>query len=953
MLLFAAAAAGMGPTITPTSLPNGDVSTFYSQTLTASEAVLLPTCCTWKVSKGALPSGLSLSSGTGASTTATISGTPTTAKMFSFSIIANDGVVDGPARAYTITINPALGISPASLPSGEQGVSYAPKLTATGGAPGYTWSLTGALPNGVSFSNGAFSGTPGPGTAGSYPITVQVTDSLGGTFSQSYTVVIAPPPSVTTASLPLGEVGVPYPSTTLAATGGTAPYKWAITSGALPAGMTFSGGTLGGTPTAAASGSITFQVTDAKGQTGSASLTLTVTAGPTITTPATLPNGEATATYLQSLAASGGTPPYSWTVTSGSLPAGLSLSAGGVISGTPTTAGGSNFTVQVTDAVNRKATQNFSLTIIAAPTITTSATLPAGEVGAAYSQTLVATGGSNAGFRWSVAAGSLPAGLSLSTGGVLSGTPTAAAPGVSAFTVQVTDSANGTAALVMSITILAGPTITTAPTLPNGTVGVAYGTATLAVSGGTPPYIWSISAGSLPPGLSLNAGTGTISGTPTASGPANFTVQVTDAKGVIATKQFSLIIAAGLVITTAPVLPNATVGLAYSVTISAAGGTPPYTWSVTNGPLPTGVTLNSSTGALTGTPTSSGGSPFTILVTVTDSASVTATKQFTLTIGAALTITSGAALPQGTLGQAYPTLTLAAVGGSQPYTWLVSAGSMATGLSLSPSGIITGTPSAAGTFSFTVQVTDNVQTKAVKAFTISIFPPALPQVNIAGVPQTSTAAQQISFSVALASGYPLDITGEITLSFEPDAVVPADDPAIQFSTGGRIARFTIPANTTTAVFSAPQMALQTGTVSGAITMTFALQAGGAELPATGLDRTITIPRAVPAIQSVKMVKSSTGFEIHVVCISTSRDLTEVDLTFTPASGASLQTTSITESLASVAAKWYQTAGSAQYGSGLMLVLPFTASQGSVDAVGSVSAALKNAQGSSPSSSGTF
>jgi hypothetical protein len=883
-----------------------------------------------------------------------LSGTPTAAGSFPFTVTATDSKsASGTSRTLMLTVVAGPSISPASLPSGEQGVSYAPKLTATGGAPGYTWSLTGALPSGVSFSNGAFSGTPGPGTAGSYAITVQVTDSLGGTFSQGYTVVIAPPPSVTTASVPLGEVGVAYPSTALAATGGTAPYTWAITSGALPAGMAFSSGTLGGTPSAAASGSITFQVTDANGQTGSASLTLTVTAGPTITTPATLPNGGAAAPYTQSLAASGGTPPYTWTVTSGSLPAGLSLSPGGVISGTPTTAGGSSFTVQVADSVNGKATQNFSLTIIAAPTIITSPTLPQGEVGAAYSQTLIATGGSNAGFEWSIAAGFLPAGLSLSTGGVLSGTPTVAALGVSGFTAQVTDSAHGTARLAMSITVITGPAITTAPTLPNGTVGVAYGTVTLAASDGTPPYVWSITTVSLPSGLSLSGATGAISGTPTASGTASFTVQVSDAKGAIATKQFSLTIAAGLIITTAPVLPNATIGVAYAVTISAAGGTPPYTWSVTNGSLPTGVTLNSSTGALTGTPTSSGGSPFTIQVTVTDSASVTAAKQFTLTIGAALTITSGAALPQGTLGQAYPTLTLAAVGGSQPYRWLVSAGSMATGLSLSQSGIITGTPSAAGTFSFTVQVTDNVQTKAAKAFAISIFPPALPQVNIAGVPQTSTAAQQISFSVVLASGYPLDITGEITLSFQPDAVVPADDPAIQFSTGGRIASFTIPANTTNAVFSVPQMSLQTGSVSGAITLTFALQAGGAEVPATGLDRTITIPRAVPAIQSVKMVKNSTGFEIHVVCISTPRDLTEVDLTFAAASGASLQTTSITENLASVATQWYQTAGSAQYGSGLMMVLPFTASQGSVDAVGSVSVALKNAQGSSQSSSGTF
>jgi hypothetical protein len=130
-----------------------------------------------------------------------------------------------------------------------------------------------------------------------------------------------------------------------------------------------------------------------------------------------------------------------------------------------------------------------------------------------------------------------------------------------------------------------------------------------------------------------------------------------------------------------------------------------------------------------------------------------------------------------------------------------------------------------------------------------------------------------------------------------------------------------------------------------------LVTGGAELP--GFDQTITIPRSAPVIQTVQLVRNSAGLEIHVVGFSPSRDLTEADLTFAAAPGASLQTTKVTESLASVATAWYKSTGSAQYGSQLMLVLPFTASQGSVDAVGSVSVVLKNAQGSSPAANGTF
>ena len=190
------------------------------------------------------------------------------------------------------------------------------------------------------------------------------------------------------------------------------------------------------------------------------------------------------------------------------------------------------------------------------------------------------------------------------------------------------------------------------------------------------------------------------------------------------------------------------------------------------------------------------------------------------------------------------------------------------------------------------------------------------------------------------------------MSFQPDAVAPAVDPAMQFSTGGLTVSYTIPANTTNAVFSSSsQIGLQTGSVSGTITLTFALSAGGTGLP--DFESTITITRAAPVMQSVKLVRTSAGLEIHVVGFSSSRDLTEADLTFTAAPGATLQTTTLPVNLASVATAWYKSTGSAQYGSQFMLVLPFTASQGSVDAVGSASVVLKNAEGSSQSANGTF
>jgi hypothetical protein len=142
-------------------------------------------------------------------------------------------------------------------------------------------------------------------------------------------------------------------------------------------------------------------------------------------------------------------------------------------------------------------------------------------------------------------------------------------------------------------------------------------------------------------------------------------------------------------------------------------------------------------------------------------------------------------------------------------------------------------------------------------------------------------------------------------------------------------------------------------VSGTITLTFALQAVGVDLDASGLSQTIKIARAAPAIQSVNVTRTASGFTIQVQGLSTPRELTEVNLHFTQASGANLQTTDLAESLTAVSKQWYQSQASAQFGSQFILVLPITASQGSATAVSGVSVVLKNSTGDSPKVSATF
>jgi hypothetical protein len=384
-------------------------------------------------------------------------------------------------------------------------------------------------------------------------------------------------------------------------------------------------------------------------------------------------------------------------------------SSTGAITGTPTTIGNSSFTVQVTDAKSLTASEMLSINVRGAVLITP-ASLPGGQVSIPYSATLMATGGVLP-YSWSVASGSLPPGLTLTTNpdstATISGTPTTLGP--STFTIQVADAesppATGTSA-PLSITIEGFVTITTT-SLPNGTVAIFYDSQLMA-TGGTTPYKWSITSGVLPPGLSLTPATGVISGTPTTTGPYPITVQVADSEStpVTATAAFTITIdpTPPLQVTTSSLLPG-TQGVYYTSPLAATGGVPPYSWSLTTGSLPAGLTL-SGTGVIAGTPIASGSFPIT--VQATDTQMNTASAGLTLTINSGpLVITTTLALPSGIQSVPY-SATLGAAGGTPPYTWAVRLGTLPSGLTLNPStGVISGTPTASGTSSIEVQVQDS------------------------------------------------------------------------------------------------------------------------------------------------------------------------------------------------------------------------------------------------------
>ncbi|MGJ6962645.1 putative Ig domain-containing protein [Streptosporangium sp. G11] len=282
-------------------------------------------------------------------------------------------------------------------------------------------------------------------------------------------------------------------------------------------------------------------------------------------------------------------------------------------------------------------------------------------------------------------------------------TVTGLTPGTSyTFTVSAVNAAGPGLPSLSSAAVVpnASPAFTFAPPAA-GEVNVAY-SVPLTVTGGTAPYVWSVSAGSLPPGLTLNASTGVLSGTPTASGSHSFTAQVTDASNVSTTRAVTLVIAP-LPVLTFPAPPSGEVNVAYSVPLTVTGGTAPYVWSVSAGSLPPALTLNTSTGVLSGTPTTGG--TFSFSVRVVDAFNQSDTRTVSLVIAPLPTFTFNAP-PAGQVGVAY-SVPLTVSGGVTPYTWSVSAGSLPPGLTLNAStGVLSGTPTASGSYPVTFRVVD-------------------------------------------------------------------------------------------------------------------------------------------------------------------------------------------------------------------------------------------------------
>lgn len=706
------------PTIAlaPGTLPGGTANTAYSQTITASGGTAPYTYA----ETGTLPTGITLT------TAGVLSGTTTQAGSFPITVTATDSTTGtGPfigTQNYTLTIaGPTITLTPVSLPNATVGTAYSQTLSASGGTAPYTFSATGSPPPGMALSaGGTLSGTPT--TAGDFNFTAVVTDAQSFTGSRAYSVHVAAiaPGAPTGASATAGSEQASVSFTAPTNTGGALITSYTVTSS--PGGLTGTG---------SASPIVVTGLTDGTAYTFTVVATNTAGPGPaSAPSNSVTPQGGQTITFSNPGTQNFGTSPTLTATATSSLPVAFTSTTTGVC--TITTGGVLTFVSSGSCSIT--ANQGGNGTYLAAPPVTQVFTVAAVAPGAPTVGT--ATPG-NAQATVSFTAPASDGGAPI-TGYTVTSSPGGMTGTGSASPVTVTGLTNGTA-YTFTVTATNGAATGGASAASNSVTPQGTQTITFNNPGsqnfGTSPQI-NASATS---GLSVSfTSTTTSVCTVTSSGilstvaPGTCTLHADQAgngaflPAPTVSQSFAIVVPGGAVsLSTPSPLPVGTGGTPYSLTFVSAGGAAPYTYTET-GALPTGLTMTAA-GILSGTPTSAG--TYSITVTVTDAATQTAQKTYQLTIntpGIALVPTT---LPQGKVAVAYTSTTLSAAGGTAPYSYAVTSGAMPAGLTLSPAGVVSGTPTAAGSFNITVTATDKFNFQGTQAYTIVVDQPTPIAVN--------------------------------------------------------------------------------------------------------------------------------------------------------------------------------------------------------------------------------
>lgn len=709
---------------------------------------------------------------------------------------------------------PTLTAGVATLPTGQAGLVYpATPIAISGGTAPYTYSVSGLPPGLLMSANGSITGTPT--AAGSFTVRVVVNDATQAYTSITYALTIRTAVSVSApATLSNGQVGAAYTATTMTAAGGLAPYTWSASG--LPAGMSMtSAGVLRGTPTAAGTYTVVVTVADAAGGVATRSYTTTIGVSGAASNPfgaakrfQIVTEGNATlgSFGIDGAAAIGGNLVFknyqtvATTETSTFTPSVGGQAVGLVVGGTVDLAGsGANNQLTV-------GTGFFHVGAVGGGALTTWGT-----------NVHLATVGVTD--NWST-----PRAIVTADQSNQSAYPVVA-PGVfdtaSTFTQLRASSASIGALDPTTCSSIAAPTVTTAfgnytLTLATGKVNVwnltlAQITAMVNVSGptnvsATTPLVINVTdAGSItlperywgplqsgtksaimwnfPNATAVNV-RGVFYGSLFAPDAAVSIDNVTFEGDVVAKTATITSGRYGLAHWTTAIpctlgalsvqgpgsLANGQVGIAYSATMDGSGGSPAYTWAVSG--LPAGLTMTSA-GVVSGTPTTAG--VYTATFTVTDAVGATASRAYTFTIRSAPAVATPSSLPAGTVGTAYTATTFTGSGGLAPYTW--SATGLPTGLSVSSAGVLSGTPTANGTFSVVVTLRDSAGATTTRTYSLTVTGAVCP--TITGWKGEYFNNTTLTSPVALCrNDATIDFTWDVG---SPDPAVNADQFSVRWS----------------------------------------------------------------------------------------------------------------------------------------------------------------------------
>ncbi|MCW2527136.1 MAG: dystroglycan-type cadherin-like domain repeat protein [Pseudonocardiales bacterium] len=685
--------------------------------------------------------------------TFTLTNAPFGLSISTSGVISGSPSVPGTLTAVSVTIQDAAG-STATTANFTWTVTSPPTVTSPGSrttttgtavslAVAYTcpntpctFSLANA-PVGLTINatTGVISGTvtSAAGTSFNSVVTIRDTAAVTGTTGIFVWSIVARP-TVTAPAAQTTTIGAAV-SLQLTTTCPNAPCAYVLNNG--PSGLAVSStGLVSGTVSGSAQtfSSVSVTVADSSAATATTALfTWTVQAPLVITAPGDQTSTRGTAITALLLSATGGSgTPYTWTDPSGTLPSGLTIATvtnQGRITGTPTAAGTYAVQLTVKDSGNAHiATVAFTWTVVnPALVATTPATQNSTRGTTITSLQLTATGGSGT-YAWS---GSVPAGLTLSPSGLITGAPTTA--GTTAVTLTVI---SGTASQTVSFTwnVVNPALVVTNPGTQNSTRGTAITALQMTATGGSGTYAWS---GAVPAGLTLSP-SGLITGTPTTAGTTAVTLTVVS--GTTQTVSFSWVVVNPALIVTNPGTQTST--RATSITalqLTATGGSGTYVWS---GAVPAGLTL-SPTGLITGAPTTAG----TTAVTLTVVSGTTQTVSFSWIVVNPPTVTTPAA--QTSTANVADSLTVASTCPNTPCTFLVSGAP--TGLTINGSGVISGTPTAAGTFTVRVTLTDAAgATASTSNFTWTVY--ANPLALTPPANQTSTVSTPDSLQLVATGG---------------------------------------------------------------------------------------------------------------------------------------------------------------------------------------------------------